>query len=192
MGYIFVHPKTAQRRYPGPGKDRRGNQEWVLQSQRSGSISTDSYLYTKPHSKLQQTKAFPSQQCSQLKHRIFLLPSCLALLGVQIQGSEHVYSGWHPAGLWSRPPATHPALGYSRSFEMELGTNWVQTTDSYLQVLNIYSWVKSYFPHLWREREVSMTCPLTWDIFVFSSMNDFLKQMIQVTPDKHPSQSQFS
>lgn len=76
MGYTFVHPKTVQRRYPRPGKDRRGNQEWILQSQWSGSSSTDSY--TKPHSKLQQTKTFPSQQCSQLKHCLFPLPSCLA------------------------------------------------------------------------------------------------------------------
>lgn len=186
MGYTSVHPKTTQRRYPGPGKDRRGNQEWVLQSQPSGSSSIDSHLYTKPHSKLQQAKAFPSQQCSQLKHCVF--PSWLALLGAQIQGSKHVYSVLHPAGLWSWPSATHPAPGYSRSFEMELGTNSVQTTDSYLQVLSICSWIKSYFPHLWREREVSMTCPLTWDTSVFSSMNDFLKQMVQVIPDKHPSQ----
>lgn len=189
MGYTFVHPKTAQRRYPRPGKDRRGNQEWVLESQWSGSSSLDSYLYTKPHSKLQQTKAFPSQQCSQLKHCLFPLPSCLAVLGGRIQGSQHVYSVWHPAGLWSWPAAPHPALGYSRSSErMELGTNPVLTTGSYLQVLSICSRVKSYFPHLCREREVSMTCPLTWNTFVFSSMNDFLKQMVQVIPDKHPSQ----
>lgn len=187
MGYTFVHPKTVQRRYPRPGKDRRGNQEWILQSQLSGSSSTDSY--TKPHSKLQQTKAFPSQQCSQLKHCLFPLPSCLAVLGVQIQGSQQVCSVWHPAGLWSWPSAPHPALGHSRSSEMmELGTNSVQTTGSYLQACSICSWVKSYFPHLWREREVSMTCPLTWDTFVFSSMNDFLKQMVQVIPDKRPSQ----
>lgn len=84
MGYTFVCPKTVQRRYPRPGKDRRGNQEWILQSQWSGSSSTDSY--TKPHSKLQQTKSFPSQQCSQLKHCLFPLPSCLAVLGVKSRG----------------------------------------------------------------------------------------------------------
>lgn len=162
MRDIFVHPKTAQW-YPGPGKKGR-DEEWVLQSQQSGSSSTDSYWYTKPHSKLQQAKAFPCQQCSQLRHCVFPLPSCLALLGVQIQGSKHVYSVWHPVGLWSWPSATHPALGYSRSFEMELGINWVQTTYLYLQVLSICSWVKSYFPHLWREREVSMACPLIWDL----------------------------
>lgn len=88
MGYTFVHPKNTQRRYPGPGKDRRGNQEWVLEWQPSGSSCTDSYLHTKPHNKLQQAKDVPSQQCSQLKHRVFPLPICLALLGVQIQESN--------------------------------------------------------------------------------------------------------
>lgn len=162
MRDIFVHPKTAQR-YPGPGKDRRGNQEWVLQSQQSGSSSTDSFVHQTP----QQTaasKSFSCQQCSQLEHWVFLLPPCLALLGVQVQGSKHVCSVWHPAGLWSWPSATLPALGHSRSFEMELGTSSVQTTNSYLQAVSTCSWVKSYFPHLWREREVSMTCPLIWDL----------------------------
>lgn len=165
-----------------------------------GSRATDWYLYTKPKSKLQQMKLFSSQQCSPLKHCIVLLPSCLALLGVQTSClnpsvQAHVQclaSSWALASHRSWPSATHPSLGYSRSFEMELGTNSDLTTDLYLWILSIYSWGKSYFPHLWRQREVRITCPLTWDTFVFPSMNDFLKEIVRSSQINIPVKSWLS